>query len=379
MSLRFLWPTALVTALVSGLVTGPQPVFAAATPALDHVVVIVMENRSYSEIIGSTAAPYLNSLGAAGAVAQNYHAVAHPSLPNYLALTGGSTFGITSDCTACFLNAPNLGDRLESAGRTWRAYMDGMPSPCFAGDSYPYMQKHDPFYYFDDIRTNAARCEAHVVPFSSFGSDFASASTTPALAWITPDMCNDMHDCTVAAGDAWLQLQVPGILGSPAFKTQRSALFIVWDEDDGSASNQVALLATGPAVRPGYASTVAYDHYSLLRTVEATLGAGTLTAADAGATPMSDLLVAAPVTSRPAVSGAPAAAYVPRPGVSVQVHAVTVAPNLQTAGIAPAPTRTSALSSERVVPPTDGALAGDSGRRGRRPDQAVLTARGWCW
>jgi acid phosphatase len=87
--------------------------------------------------------------------------MAHPSLPNYLALTGGSTFGITSDCTTCFVSAPNIPkDRVEAAGRNWKAYMESMPKPCFVGDSYPYMQKHDPFIYFNDIRTNAAECSA---------------------------------------------------------------------------------------------------------------------------------------------------------------------------------------------------------------------------
>jgi hypothetical protein len=130
-------------------VTQPPPV-----PAFDHIFIVIMENHGYEEIIGSPDAPYINQLAARCGVATNYVSVAHPSLPNYLALTGGDTFGITTDCTDCFQQAPNLVvDRVAASGRTWRAYMESMPSPGFVGDAYPYMQKHDPFIYYDNLRT----------------------------------------------------------------------------------------------------------------------------------------------------------------------------------------------------------------------------------
>ncbi|TMC94113.1 MAG: phosphoesterase, partial [Chloroflexi bacterium] len=243
---------------------------AAATPipALDHVFMIVMENHSYPEIIGSGAAPYVNSLLTQSSVAANYVAVAHPSLPNYLALSGGSTFNINSDCTTCWISAANLGDSLESAGKSWKGYMESMPSACFVGDSYPYAQKHDPFIYYNNIRTNTSRCQSHVVPYTQLATDLKSTSTTPSFGWITPNMCNDMHDCSVAQGDVWLEQQVTSILSSPAFKTQRSLLAITWDEDDGSASNQVPTLLLGSGVKTNYASTTGYNHYSLMRTIE---------------------------------------------------------------------------------------------------------------
>src|SRR5207253_1534614 len=127
------------------------------------------------------------------------------SLPNYLGLIGGSTFGITTNCTDCFVDAPNLVvDRVEPTGRTWKAYMEDLPSPCFLGDAYPYAQKHDPFIYFNDIRTNPAEC-SKIVPFTQFTTDLATASGTPNYVWITPNLCNDTHDCSISQGDAWLQ------------------------------------------------------------------------------------------------------------------------------------------------------------------------------
>lgn len=272
-----------------GVGASPAPVEAAGTvPAFDHIFTIVMENHSYGQIIGSGSAPYINSLAAKYGLATNYFAVAHPSLPNYLALTGGSTFGITSDCTTCFVSAPNIAkDRVEASGRSWKAYMESMPKACFVGDSYPYMQKHDPFIYFNDIRTNAAECNK-VVPYSTLATDLKSAGTTPNYAWITPNMCNDMHDCSVSTGDTWLKNNVPAILNSAAYTTQNSLLMITWDEDNGSSGNHVATLVIAKSVPAGFRSGVHYTHYSLLRTVESAWGLSPLTGNDGGASPMSD-------------------------------------------------------------------------------------------
>jgi acid phosphatase len=247
-----------------------------------------MENHGYAEIIGSPDAPYINQLAASYGVAASYTAVSHPSLPNYLALTGGDTFGVTTDCTDCFQAAPNLVvDRVAASGRTWRAYMESMPSPGFVGDAYPYMQKHDPFVYYDDIRTDPAQL-ANVVPYSQLAADLASAQTTPAFGWITPNMVDDMHDGTVAQGDAWLAAQIPALLTSPAWTQQRSLLVITWDEDDNAPGNQVATLVIADGVPAGFVSSVAYTHYSLLRTIEVAWGLAPLTANDAQAAVMTD-------------------------------------------------------------------------------------------
>ena len=172
----------------------PTPTPGGTLPNFSYVFVIVMENEESSAIVGNGAAPYVNGLLSDHGLAARYYAVSHPSLPNYLALTAGSTFGISSDCTGCFVNATNLADQVESSGRSWKAYMESMPSSCYVGDAYPYMQKHDPFIYYNDIRTNATRCAAYVVPFTQLRADLTNG-TVPNFAWITPNMCNDMHDC----------------------------------------------------------------------------------------------------------------------------------------------------------------------------------------
>src|SRR5437868_3389619 len=245
----------------------------AALPAVSRVFTIVMENEESTSITGNSAAPYINGLANSYGLATQYYAVSHPSLPNYLALTAGSTFGINSDCTTCWVNASNVADQIEASGRSWKAYMEGMPSACFVGDAYPYMQKHNPWIYYNDIRTNATRCAAHVVPFSQFGTDLSGGSV-PNYVWITPNMCNDMHDCSIATGDSWLSQQVPGILNSSAFRNG-GVLFITWDEGSTSAGcctdaagGRVVTLVISPLGRTGFQSSTPETHYSLLRTIE---------------------------------------------------------------------------------------------------------------
>ena len=289
----------LALAALTAALANPQAAHA-GTPGFDHVFVIVMENKGYSEIMGSSQAPYINSLASRYGLATNFHAVTHPSLPNYLSLTGGDTFGITTDCTSCWVNAANITDRVEAAGRSWKAYEESIPGPCFVGDSYPYAQKHDPFIYFNDIRTNSARCN-RVVPYTQLAADLGSVASTPSYGFITPNMCDDTHDCSIVTGDQWLSTNVPSILNSPAFTTQNSALFITWDEDDSSGGNQVVTVVAGPQVKPGYRSSAPYTHYSLLKTIEDAWALPALTGNDGGATPMSDFFqTAVPAPPRPA-------------------------------------------------------------------------------
>jgi phosphatidylinositol-3-phosphatase len=263
----------------STLPAGTYTPSANAVPNFSHVFVILMENHGYSDIVGNTAdAPYLNQLAGQYDLLTQYYAISHPSLPNYLALIGGDTFGTTSDCTDCFVNAPNLVDALETGHKTWRAYMESMPSPCFVGDSGQYYQKHDPFIYFDDIRSTPSRCQ-NVVPLDSLQSDLAD-SAMPDFVWITPNICHDMHDCSIGTGDTWLSQEVPLILASNAWK-QNGALFITWDEAEDSdtsgccryaAGGLVATLVISPLVKAGGRSSTPYDHYSLLRTISAAWG-----------------------------------------------------------------------------------------------------------
>ncbi len=284
-------PTATPTTATTST-PGPSSTPGAST--IQHVFVVVMENHSYSEVWNTSASPYITSLGNSYARATNYHAVLHPSLPNYLSLYGGSNYGITTDCnpsSSCHVNAVSLADNLEAKGLTWKGYMESMPSPCFLTTSGNYAPKHNPFVYFDDIRNNATRCNSHVVPYTALATDLASAATTPNFAFITPNLCNDMHDCSVATGDNWLKSNLPNILNSPACTVDKCLLILTWDEDDNGPTNQVLTIFAGSAAKTGgVASAVSYTHFSLLRTVENIFGVPTQTSNDAAASPMTDLL-----------------------------------------------------------------------------------------
>ena len=250
-----------------------------------HVAVIVMENEEYGSIIGSHSTPYINALAHRYALARAMFAVAHPSLPNYLALTGGSTFGVTSDCTDCRLRATGLGAQLTAAHLSWKAYMEGLPHPCFTGpDAGLYAQKHDPFVYYGD----RGRDCSHVVPMSELGADERSGGL-PRFVWITPNLCHDMHDCSPATGDHFLAGLVPGLLRALG---PRGVLFLTWDEgssDEGccrlASGGHVVTIVAGAAARPGARLDTPADHYSTLQAIEDLLGLRRLRGAACPCTP----------------------------------------------------------------------------------------------
>ncbi|CAN5731236.1 phosphatidylinositol-3-phosphatase [soil metagenome] len=231
-----------------------------------------MENKEASSVLGNAATPYANQLATQYASATHYYAIRHPSLPNYLALIGGDNFGVTSDCTTCFIQQDNLAAQLEAKGRSWKAYMETMPTPCFVGNIQRYAQKHNPFIYCDNIRNDPARCHK-IVPLSELDRDLQT-NTLPDFVWITPNLCNDTHDCPVATGDHWLLTWVPKLLATAAWQ-QPGVLFITYDEgssDQGccqlAVGGQIMTLVISPLVQPGFVSHVPSDHYSLLRTIE---------------------------------------------------------------------------------------------------------------
>jgi len=261
----------------------PNPVATSPTPSPSpgpspsHVFLIVMENRSYSQAIASR---YVAQLAAQYGIATDYHGVSHPSLPNYLALTSGTTWGIADDGFHP-LPVGGLGTQLSNAGIDWRAYMEGMTNGCFHSP-YPYALKHNPFAYY------GSACPSQVVPFSQFATDMSG--NVPRFAWITPDLCHDGHDCSSALADAWLSQTVPMILGTTAWQ-DNGVLVITWDEGEDSANSVLTLV-----IRPNplvHISARPYDHYSLLATVEDQLGVARLGMA-AQASPMTDLLAGQP-------------------------------------------------------------------------------------
>lgn len=212
---------------------------------------IVLENSSYSR---SLAQPYISSLASQYAVSTNYHDVGSPSLPNYLAMTSGSTWGVRDDGYHR-LPASGLGDQLTGAGIAWKAYFEGFNGDCF-NSPYPYALKHNPFAYY------GGQCPANVVSMDQLAGDLNG--NTPQLAWITPGLCNDGHDCGTARSDQWLSQTVPQITGSAAWQ-QGGVLFITWDESS-AGDGHVALLVLTSKVQ-GQISTP-LDHFGLLATVE---------------------------------------------------------------------------------------------------------------
>jgi phosphatidylinositol-3-phosphatase len=277
----------------------PTPVptaSATSTPpasAISHVFMIVMENHSYAEVAGL---PYTSGLVSTWAQAANYHAITHPSLPNYLDLYAGSDHGITTDCnpsSTCHLTGTSLGDELTGKGLTYKGYFEGMPAPCTITDSGTYRAHHNPFIYFDEMwqdRSAGGLCARHVVPLAgNLSADLASAATTPSFAFVKPDNCNDGHDCSLATSDAWLSQMIPSLLASPACTVDKCLVILTWDEDDGSQGNQVLTVFAGDAARTPYTDLTPYTHYGLLRTIEDIFGLAHQVN-DASATPMTNML-----------------------------------------------------------------------------------------
>jgi len=252
-----------------------------APPSFGRVVVVVLENKARGQVLGNRAAPAFNAFARGGAVLSGYRGVTHPSLPNYLALVSGSTHGVTSDCTTCNVAGPNLADTLAAKGLTWKTYAEGLPRPGWTGPSRGrYAKKHVPFLYFRRLLATPARLR-RVVPLSQLDRD-RTAGQLPSFSLVVPDLCHDMHSCSVATGDAWLKRFLPPLLKLPG-----TAVFVVFDESD-SADPGIPALALGPLVRPGSRYTRSMSHYDLLRTIEDGLGIGRL-GLSARATPVTGI------------------------------------------------------------------------------------------
>jgi len=275
-------PSATATATITqtpAVATTPATHPAPPPSATTHVWWIVMENEEYGGIIGSKSAPYINSLAAKYALLTNYYATTHPSEPNYIAMVAGSTLGVTTDDTYD-LKAPSIFSQLAAAGLPWRAFEQDIPPGCFTGSSAKaepdgpgadgaYARKHDPAISFTYVSGNAAQC-ANIHPLRDFDP------AVGAFAFITPNLINDMHDGTVAQGDAFLDEFVPLIIDSPAFAT--GVLFITFDEGSTNAGSHgdnggnIPTLLIAPGLKAGTRIATCADHYSLLRTTQTLLG-----------------------------------------------------------------------------------------------------------
>jgi hypothetical protein len=248
----------------------------ASTPSpVEHVIWIWMENKPYEAVIGSSQAPFENQLATACGLATNYHGVSHPSLPNYVAATSGSTQGIADDEPPAShpLDVPSIYSQLKAVGKSWRDYEESSPGLCPLTSSGRYAVKHDPAPYYTGIRGDCASWDVPMGTTSggSFLTDLTNG-TLPAFSFVTPDLCNDTHDCSVATGDAWLQAWFAKIFASPNYRSGKTVAFVVWDEDDGSATNHIPLIVVASSTRPGTQSGTLFDHYALLKTAEQLLG-----------------------------------------------------------------------------------------------------------
>jgi len=276
----------------------------AATPWTGTVFTIVMENHSANEILGNSAAPFINKLADQNAVASGYHdSYVHPSEPNYIWMVAGQNFGILDDndpISHTIDSKDHLADQLETAGLSWKTYQESMGGPCGLQSHGRYAAKHNPFVYFSDVNgwdgtafQPSARCNEHVVDYTQFDVDLA-ANALPRYVFITPNLDNDMHDGSIQQGDQWLEREVGKILSSAAFNNN-GVLFLLWDEGGGTfgAGDDPPFLAISPHAKQGYTSTADYDTSSYLKTVQTMLGIAPLPCADTTVAstvqPMSDL------------------------------------------------------------------------------------------
>jgi len=284
-----------------------------------HVFVIMMENTGYSNLIGNSNAPWINSAAAEFGLATNYTGVSHPSQPNYVAATSGALNGVFND-NDITIDVPNIVDQVEASGRTWKAYMQSM-SLCatkldHACGNQLYERKHNPFVSYLDVQSSTSRM-ANIVDFGQLDSDLASGDVANYV-WISPDQCNDMHGraapatdpCNfgdisglIATGDAFLSSTVGKIMASPAWNGN-SVIFVTWDESDFPFADvsgccdavpgggHVVTLAISHSDHSARTSSVAYNHYSMLATIQQgwQLGCLAFTCDSANVTPMSDLV-----------------------------------------------------------------------------------------
>lgn len=237
-----------------------QPALSSELPHPDHIVIVIEENKSFSQIIGNPDAPYINKLAKRGALFTQSYGITHPSQPNYLALFSGSTRGVASNICPLTLSGDNLASLLQAKGLSFTSYSESLPEAGYDGCYYgAYMRKHNPVANWKELaKVNQ--------PFNAFSAEY---SQLPTVAFIAPDQLNDMHDGSIERGDAWLKQNIEPYA---RWAVQHNSLLIVtWDEDDGSSNNRIATIFVGAMVKPGQ-NKQRIDHYNLLYTIEKIYG-----------------------------------------------------------------------------------------------------------
>jgi hypothetical protein len=268
----------------------PPPPSSGSVLQFGHVVVVLEENHSYSEVIGNSAMPYLNSLASQYSVATQYFANTHPSIGNYFMLTTGQLV-TNDDAFAGMVGVDNIVRNLIAAGKTWKSYAESIPSTGYTGgDSYPYAKRHNPFSYFTDV-VNSSTQVNNLVSLSQFNSDLAN-DQLPNFSYLVPNLLDDAHDGPLQLADAWLQQNVAPLISSATFQKD-GLLIIVFDEantnDSTDGGGHVAAFIISPKAKQGYQSkTTLYQHQSTLRLILHALGITTYPAAASTAPEMGE-------------------------------------------------------------------------------------------
>jgi acid phosphatase len=244
----------------------------------DHVVVVMMENESATSIFGSSSTPYIHSLASQGVRFTQSHAVTHPSEPNYLALFSGSRQGISDDSCPNNFSGKSLGSQLLAAGLSFKGYSESMPGNGYTGcSSNGYVRKHNPWVMFSNIPASSN------LTFAAFPAS-GNYSSLPTVSFVIPNQCNNMHDCSLATGDAWLKKNIDAY--AQWAKTHNSLLILTWDEDEGNHNNLIPTVFVGAGIAAGKLNSQSFNHYGLLRTLEDMYGL----------TPLNNAASAAPIS-----------------------------------------------------------------------------------
>ena len=280
---------ALQIACGTGGVAGVQTPVTPGQPTFTHIVLVVEENHSYAEVVGSSSMPYFHSLTSQYGLATQYYADAHPSIPNYLALTTGlmETF---DDAFSGAISDDNVVRELVKAGKTWKSYAESLPSTGYTGgDTGLYKRAHNPFTYLSDVQNDSAQA-ANIVPFPQFATDLAN-NALPQYSFIAPNLLDDAHDGSLGQADAWLQTNIAPLIASPMFQS-KGLLIITFDEGDQSdlshGGGQVATLIISSTAKKGFQSQTFYQHQSVLRLILSGSGINTFPGMAAAAPDMTE-------------------------------------------------------------------------------------------